>query len=1199
MMSRAIGAVLSLALGASRAPAQERAPYYGEGHDYLAKVSPVPTDPAKLAANTAKWMKFRETSPAMTMTPEQLRAVVPAQTGSYKPGCVNCRARGVDRHGVTKAGRWFWPYRFDPLKPHEGTCIKCGMTFPNPKYPAAGKQVFYSPSGVKSEHSYWEDPKTKARCYIDVEIAGKGWEWMEKQALGPLVAAYNDTGDEEYAYRASIFLDEVASKFPAYVWGSNNNKYLKSGRTVNRDGSMGGVVHQKHTDTRIGYRAPTEKMGAGALRATFETFAGTKGMQRLSKELGRDVRKHYMENLLYLTDPGLRDSDPRMSSGKWKQGHPGAPCVGMGLMFARAEYLRWYIVCQEMSGYAEFTFDGGYLEGPGYACLALNPRSNMRMLNGYTDPEGFVVPEGERRYDNWRFPWGRYYADGELEDFWRKAYGIWREISLPDGSPPCFNDSNHDAHGPSADYMDRYTPLEESKPVLKPGMKHVVLGGGEGNDQFQIQMGFGRRIAHGHADTLGIQLYGMGHYLLDDIPYPKHILRAEYSQAWAHNTVTVDKKGQAGSGDGDVIFYAPRFRGLSAVRVDATDAYPDRASVYARTLVAVTTDAKHPYALDVFRIKGGKVHDYMLYSSSFLYPTEVTTTLRGLRKLAGERPLMAEGTEYKIPKSYSDSRHGSGMGDPYGIFTNVRVADAGAGFTLDYRPTKVWTAVEDPRADAKGSLYVHPDGPAVGSLHHVAGRPGMKAMLAAITRKPSPENVEGDMPVMILRSEPADETVFILVHEPYLTKGHITSVKRLPSGPGTIAVEVRMPGRRDTFVMSAGNDAANHEVGSIATDGLFAAVSEVGGRGPQTWLVGGTRLRVGRASLAKDAARYEGTVVKSFRKIDGDAFHGFQIEGDALPPAGEDLRGSSVIVRNRQVGIVREVEKDENERLKAGFTDAVGKFIGVRGRRVERTQPRDSRSGRPVPFPVPERDYMRLTAGAGWALEIHSVSKLDGRTYLVLKDDHGLVVDRDRLRELFQPHRMLDGPTTWRIHTVASSLGVKVVRDPPPFDLRDRVVPGLPADTRAGLAYAMKEEERKPGQEPRLITLSSAVQESFDFFRLPFGKIHDYRGFLRIPADGTYVFHFRPGAKGSLALGGVIVSPERDYRVSGNIVPRRVRVMLTKGYVSIGFVFRGSGGGRYGGKGCGFTFEAPGVPRTLFRGGDFFHTPEQLRAVPD
>ena len=35
--------------GATAGMAQERQPYYGEGHDYLAKVSPVPSDPRKLA----------------------------------------------------------------------------------------------------------------------------------------------------------------------------------------------------------------------------------------------------------------------------------------------------------------------------------------------------------------------------------------------------------------------------------------------------------------------------------------------------------------------------------------------------------------------------------------------------------------------------------------------------------------------------------------------------------------------------------------------------------------------------------------------------------------------------------------------------------------------------------------------------------------------------------------------------------------------------------------------------------------------------------------------------------------------------------------------------------------------------------------------------------------------------------------------
>lgn len=756
--------------------AQLRAPYYGEGYDYFSNESPVPTDPEKLRSNVAKWKKFRETHPIMTMSENQLRAVVPKQTGSYKPGCVNCLMNGLGRGEITKAGRWFWPYSFNPLKPNEGTCGKCKMKFPNSKYPTNKKKIFYGPTGIKSTHYYWEHPESKKPYFINVEIQAKGWQWME-DALKELIKAYNDTGDELYSYKAWVLMNEVAIKFPAYVYGSDNNKYLKSYRKVNKDGSMGELVSQKHTDTRISYRAPSEKMGGGALRKAFETFSNTKGVKFLSKKIGINVQQHYIENVLFLTDKALKKDDPTLASGKWRQGHPGEPSVKMGHMFGKAEYFRFYIHCQELSGYKEFTFDGGYLEGPGYACLALNPRTNMRRLNGYTDPSNFKVPSGEIRYNNWEFPWGKYYADGEYEEFWRKAYGIWRDISLPDGSPVTFNDSNHDSHGPSADYMDRYTPLKQSRPVLAPGMKHVVLGDGKGNDQFQIQMGFGRRIAHGHADTLGIQLYGMGHYLLDDLSYPKHILRAEYSQSWAHNTVTVDKKGQSGSHGGDVIFYAPRFNGLSAVRVDAPEAYSDRCSTYARTLVSVTTDIKKPYVLDVFRVKGGKLHDYMLYSSSFLMPNQANISLTGMKKLAKERPLMAEGKKYKVPKDYSSSRHGSGMGDPYGIFTDVSIGKADKNFTLDYQPQNIWTSVSDPEEDKKGSLYIHPDKPQVGSKHHVVGGSELKAIMAKICKKPKPENLKGDLPVMILRSELVNgETTFIVVHEPYLSKGHITVI---------------------------------------------------------------------------------------------------------------------------------------------------------------------------------------------------------------------------------------------------------------------------------------------------------------------------------------------------------------------------------------------------------------------------------------
>lgn len=273
--------------------------------------------------------------------------------------------------------------------------------------------------------------------------------------------------------------------------------------------------------------------------------------------------------------------------------------------------------------------------------------------------------------------------------------------------------------------------------------------------------------------------------------------------------------------------------------MDATDAYPDRTAVYARTLVAATTDVKHPYVLDVFRVKGGKKHDYMLYSSSFLHPNQASISIPNMRRLEKERPLMAAGTEYRVPASYAAARRGSGMADPYGIFTEVSVGSADKGSQLDYQPQNVWTKVEDPLEDKKGSLYIHPDQPKV--------------------------------------------------------------VAELPAGA--------------------------------------------------------------------------------------------------------------------QPGIV---------------------------------------------------------------------------------------------------HATFD----------------------------------------------MEEEDKKTVR-------SALVEDTFDFFRLLPGN-HDYNGYLTIPNDSVYTFHFRPGSKGSLSIGGAEVVTPRDYRVRGNIVPRRAWVKLKKGYVPIHFIFNGTGGGKYGGKGFGF-----------------------------
>lgn len=1412
-MTHSVTVFSLVVLTAAVASGQEREPWYGRARDYLSKVSPVPDDPAELAKNVAEWeairsgkntRTYKDFGVVISMTEEQLRAVVPRQTAAYKPGCVNCKDRGLGRGEITKAGRWFWPYRFDPLKPEEAVCSKCGLKFPNTRYPTNRRQTFYSPAGVKTELEYWEDPRTKTRYFINVEIEGLGWQWMEKNALTPLIEAYHDTGDEEYAYRGSILMDEVANKFPAYVLGTNTNKQLKSAFAVKADGSMGGRVHGESTDTRIGYRAPSEKMGGGVLQRAYDAFVGTEGMQRLSRELGRDVRQHYTENLLYLTDRGLIDSDPSKHSGDWKQGLPGEPAVRLGLMLGRPDYLRWYIKCQEMSGFREFYADGGYPEGPGYCCLALNPRSNMRMLNGYTDPADFDVPPGETQYDNWEYPWGRYYPDGELEDFWRRAYTIWEDIALPDGSPPTFNDANHDSRGPSAVYQDRYTPLKESRCVLKPNLKHVILGDGSGNEQFQIHMGFGRAGAHAHHDTLGIQLYGMGHYLLDDIPYPKHIMRGLYSENWAHNTVTIDRKSQSGSHGGDVIFYAPSFEGLSAVRVNATDAYPGIAEVYSRTLVAVTTDSQHPYVLDVFRIKGGKVHDYMLYSSSYLMPTEAVISLTEMKTLPGERPLLPEGMVYKRPKDYAAARQSSGMPDPYGIFMDVSVGDATDGFTLDYRPKRIWEPQEEPSEKngydpRKGSLYVHPDKPQVGTLHHVAGQAKMQAMMAKICRSPKLDNLAGDLPVLILRSEPDDETLFVVVHEPYLVKGHITSVKRLPSRSGELVVDVSMPNRSDRIIMSTNEQPLRYSSGGVRTDAILAVVSAVRGKFPSAWMVGGTSFEFPALNikLERESARFSGTITNSFRRMDGDSFYGFELTGENLPPEGDALRGDSIIVQNRHPGDWGEFKSENDKRihydstvaglslnlypdgtlkllaagndrapmensetlhtdetlnaaeLKDGVTieltanengwslnaigaESIEPAQGKWGRlsytdlfsdkadiRVQTSDTRERRarcfldeivvegqggnnksvlfrdlfndgdlttaesdsinggfqswadrcepaveengianvgivkgdnyasagiaststfdvsptSGFKATFTIASlqagagrlvglsihsvntarfmndrvsalhremikpgavridsdtADARRFPVGAGWAFEIDSIRKREGKTYVVLKSDHGLIVTPKGLRELYLPHRILSRETRWWINTVASTRPIRQTVDSPPLDLQTACVPILPEGAKPGIVHRIL--RTKEGSD-EFEVVSMEIQTEFDFFSLS-NQLHDYNGYLKIPTSGLYTFHFRPGSRGSLSIGRQVVSPEhKSPYVTGNIVPRRVRVRLEQGFVPIHWTFRGAGAGKYGGKGCGFTFEGPSVPRTKFRSGDFYHVP--------
>lgn len=1123
----------------------------------------------------------------MSMSKQQLRAAAPKQTGLIHTGCPHCNA------GTKNADHDFndhaqlprcWDWSYDPLKPDRMTCRKCGEVFPdNSKFPMNHMDVFHNTLGEKVNRGYWLDTSPDKRgerkrfpkYYLEGMHNTAQHRWYADQ-LGKLANAYLITQDEDFAYTAAIMFDAMCDVFPHWIYMDN---YAHGYRDY-RPG-----MHMESEMTRTNTRRGESMYGPANMLKVYDVMFNSDGFKKYSREIGVDLRAKYLANVVKHIRPNAFGEGPLPDAGKWEQACPGHSGLTDGRILHDPRYFRRFIDHMNRVPFKVFGSDGGYFEGLGYTCLQLNPMMGMRDLNGYSDPPSFKVPPGESRYSNWQYPTGHY------EQFYKKTYGLLRDIQLPTGIGPAFNDSG--GSFPSASYLDQ-TPKTQSVNHMFHNLKHTVLGDGEGHDQIQVHLGWGEATKHGHSDTLGLQIFAQGHLLIDDITYPKHRLRAAYSSTLTHNTVTIDKSGQTPSpNDGDPVLYEPRFTGLSAVRINAERAYCGNCDIYARTLISNTSDIKHPYVVDLFRVRGGKkTRDYMLlscYKRKSSAKFSVPTT-----KLSGDRPLMRPDSRWG-----DEGRDIVQYDDPYGIFTNVRRIDAEQDFTLQYTLDEPWVkrgedgkiVESDNGATEPVDLYYDPALPEVGTRHHFIGRAGMEGFLVDLTRRAEygPLLKQPQMPQFILRhSGDNGDAWFTVVHEPYKGKPAIKQVTQLSddkTDDKTVALEIEfLDGRRDTILISADETPMNFKANGITTDSRLAVISRPVGRKAQAWMVGGTRLedRNSGVDLASPKAQFSGRIVKSFREWDGDAFNGFEIDGD-LPPRGDRFYGAWVMLKNRGI-----MEKLPNCNAPTGMEEWYQKYISRSRRQVEEIGLEKTDHPQVARYLRGKRAYeASFNAGAGWGFQVARVFQDNGKTYIETLDDHGLMIDGTKARERFYPHRDIGGaPTTWWLNEAVSTEPMKDLRPRP--QVVSGVVAEQPIDAKPGLLHIVSTD----GKIASVRVLDEGKMQH-KVFR-PEGKgLHTFCGLLVVPKTGEYTFHFRPGGDGAFKLGEKTLL---DYRNRiGSPVPRVIHVHLEKGFAPLEFTATMQGT-KYWKASNDFEWETHGQARRPFEFNDFIYTPAMQAA---
>ena len=484
-----------------------------------------------------------------------------------------------------------------------------------------------------------------------------------------LAILYRMTGQDRYARAAATILKRFAQVYPNYVFHDYWNTFmdcdpLYACELMARDRDVGRYEVNACPDQQA-----RSGMKSGKLIQTFW------GCGRMSSGGVQAEARHLMdltEALDLLWDAKGRDGSPFLTKREretvirdllaeglftfthWEGiNNKVAGCrvgeVALGRFLGAPGYVHRGVEGFEPYLRGFFNFDGSTNEGSGYYSYAV---SNVHLLpevaRGYTDPPSY------RKKDRFK--------DLDLYD----PDGIYRTVlrarplmTLPDGRVPHTADA-HEGHpgwpGPawlhnigavrlgrefvpfvnfsSGDdfaFFNRPAVMKGTDPppvrdLFFPGWLQAVFNTGY-QRTFQedltgtatFLMNFYEPDGHDHPDALNIAMFADGVEVLSDLGYiGDHPLNASIRSTLKHNLVVLDEKeqlprGQRPPGAVRLIAASPR---VKVIEADCR-AYAE-AEVYRRCCFMVHRGAGPAYLVDLFRAKGGKVHDYAIHGEGKL-----------------------------------------------------------------------------------------------------------------------------------------------------------------------------------------------------------------------------------------------------------------------------------------------------------------------------------------------------------------------------------------------------------------------------------------------------------------------------------------------------------------------------------------------------------------------------------------------------
>jgi hypothetical protein len=737
-------------------------------------------------------------APLLAMSEAEMLALIPAQSGLYFVGCVNCTG------GQQEGQLTVW----DVARPDMVKCAYCGQEYPSDKYPTSGVLEVKTPTGTTARYPYhesrpaWWKGQEPYRSYFAARVDYHKMRYLEN-AAAYFARLYWLTKEPAAGRRAALILARFAEVFPSYCYHYDypfRQKIIYEGEVAPKD------FRRSFRTARWSWWAFLDL--SERLLEAYDLMADSGELEKLSGERGREVPAQVRGMLTTMAEQILANEDEmsNMSPGMW------ADLIQAGRVLERPEWVHEPVARLARMAREQFFSDGAWMEGaPSYHSQVMGGFSNVfAAAADYSDPPGWSDPKGGGRFDNLDLA-------QDLPEVRRAREALLR-MRLPNGRFVPVHDTW---------WTNGLSALDVSKPDLLPGLGHGVLGSGEKGGQIQAHLTWSPGYGHIHYDGLSLLLFARGQELLSDLGYTHTKWREWTVMTPAHNLVVVD--GQNQKADKLTLGHLRTFTAgpdVQAVSVDNPQVYPKVTDLYRRTLVLVKLSPTDSYVVDFFAVKGGQVHDYFLHGSADEAQTLTAPAELALQPLP---TLLPEGVKFAAANSEGQSDWTPWHG--YGYLRDLQSAQPAQGVvTLDYAPTQTGAGLQAFVVTHAGDQLVLGRSPSIRQAQSDDGK------LESYWRQ-----------FVMLRRE-GGESLFAAVLAPYGETKAITQVRVVDLPGARMALEVQSDLRTDLIVLNAVDAQGSWHDRPLGVSAELAVVGLQEGK-PQAAMVTAGELRWGDLTL--------------------------------------------------------------------------------------------------------------------------------------------------------------------------------------------------------------------------------------------------------------------------------------------------------------------------------------------------------------